>query len=134
MYTRREFGKLALSAVPAAEALRRADGLFAQAKPNSKFAGVQIGLNVPYNFGNNWMSGDETLSRCVDLGVSAIELRSQPVEMFLGSPATPRRKEKRAAAPMPSAAVPLHAWPATVVTAAPGKTTLRTPQLPFSTT
>src|SRR5690242_6290441 len=48
-YTRREVGKLVL-AVPAASLLPR--DLFAQAKPNSKWAGVQVGLNVPYNFGS----------------------------------------------------------------------------------
>jgi sugar phosphate isomerase/epimerase len=53
-------------------------------KPDSKIAGVQIGLNVPYSFGNNSMPADEVLDRCVRLGVSAVELRSQPVEGFLG--------------------------------------------------
>src|SRR5207237_5183617 len=48
--------------------------------------GVQIGLNVPYNFGSRTMDGDEVLRRCVDLGVSAVELRSQPVEAFAGKP------------------------------------------------
>jgi sugar phosphate isomerase/epimerase len=57
------------------------------AKPDSKVSGVQIGLNVPYSFGSNAMSGDETLERCVTLGVSAVELRSQPVEGFMGVPA-----------------------------------------------
>jgi sugar phosphate isomerase/epimerase len=32
------------------------------------------------------MSPDETLDRCLQLGVSAVELRSQPVEQFLGVP------------------------------------------------
>src|SRR5687768_15930912 len=57
------------------------------AKPDSKVSGVQIGLNVPYSFGSNLMSGDETLERCVTLGVSAVELRAQPVEAFMGVPA-----------------------------------------------
>ena len=87
LYTRRELGKLALAAVPVSPFLIRS--ALAAGKPNSKFAGVQVGLNVPYNFGNNWMSGDDTLARCVELGVSAVELRSQPVELFLGTPATP---------------------------------------------
>ena len=81
MYTRREMGKLALSALPAAVLLQKA------ARPDSKFAGVQIGLNVPYSFGSNALSGDETLERCLQLGISAVELRSQPVESFLGLPA-----------------------------------------------
>ncbi len=78
LYTRRELGKLALAALPAARLL--------PAKPDSKVAGVQIGLNVPYSFGNNNMSGDETLRKCIDLGISALELRSQPVEAFLRVP------------------------------------------------
>jgi sugar phosphate isomerase/epimerase len=56
-------------------------------KPNSKISGVQIGLNVPYSFGSNAMSGDETLEKCVQLGISGVELRSQPVEAFMGVPA-----------------------------------------------
>ncbi len=83
-YTRRELGKLALAGVPAAGLLRTA-GL-AAGKPDSKWAGVQVGLNVPYNFGNNMMTAEETLDRCLQLGVSAVELRSQPVEQFLGVP------------------------------------------------
>lgn len=91
--TRRELGKLALAAVPAAAFLRRSDALalLALSKPNSKWAGVQVGMNVPYNFhapwpvGNN-MDADEVLKRCVQLGTSAVELRSQPVELFMGMP------------------------------------------------
>ena len=83
-YTRREIGKFALLAPLAALAPR---GLSAAAKPNSKFAGVQLGMNVPYNFGGRDMDPDELLQRCLQLNVSALELRSQPVETFLGSPA-----------------------------------------------
>ena len=78
--TRREFGQLA------AVAFAGASRAFAFSdKPDSKVAGVQIGLNVPYNFGDLMMSGDEILRRCVQLGASAVELRSQPVELFLGA-------------------------------------------------
>jgi sugar phosphate isomerase/epimerase len=87
-YTRREFGKLALAALPATHLWPDLGGASqAAAKPNSKIAGVQIGLNVPYSFGNNMMPADEVLQKCVQLGVSAVELRSQPVEVFLGAPA-----------------------------------------------
>jgi sugar phosphate isomerase/epimerase len=86
LYSRRELGKLALSAVPAAKLLDPVS-LFAQGKPNSKVNGVQIGLNVPYSFGNNNMSPDEVLQNCITLGVNGLELRSQPVEAFLGVPA-----------------------------------------------
>src|SRR5207247_9240354 len=78
LISRRELGKLALVAVPGVRLLA--------AKPDSKVAGVQIGLNVPYNFGSRNMPGDEVLDRCVKLGISAVELRSQPVEALAGSP------------------------------------------------
>ena len=90
VYTRRELGKMALATIPAAglwpaslDALTRT-----LQKPNSKWAGVQVGMNVPYNFGTgNYTTGDEIFDRCVKLGVSGVELRAQPVELFLGSPA-----------------------------------------------
>ena len=105
--TRRDLGKLAAAAaipgaglfnavraqtaLPAPElfnALRAQPG----AKPNSKFAGVQVGLNVPYNFGGRDMHPDEQLDRILKLNVSAIEMRSQPVETYLGSPAANGQK------------------------------------------
>ena len=54
-------------------------------KPDSKVAGVQLGINVPYSFANQLMSGDDILKNCVQLGLSAVELRTQPVEAFLGA-------------------------------------------------
>ena len=84
--TRRELGKLVLTA-PAAALLPRE--LFAQArpKPNSKWAGVQVGLNVPYNYGSRTLSAAETLERTLQLGVNAVEMRSQPIELAMGAPA-----------------------------------------------
>src|SRR5438067_701749 len=93
-YTRREFVKLVSVAVPTASLFSIAKSLQAaetsaksREKPNSKVAGVQIGLNVPYSFGVPGMSGDEVLEKCLQLGLSAVELRTQPVEAFLGVPA-----------------------------------------------
>jgi sugar phosphate isomerase/epimerase len=86
-YTRRQIGQMALGALPAAGLAARGARLSAagrQTRPSSKVAGVQIGLNVPYSFGNNNMPGDEVLKRCLALGVSAVELRSQPVELAMG--------------------------------------------------
>src|SRR5262245_31346617 len=83
--TRREFARLAVPGVALISALNRL--VAAQSpRPNSKFAGVQVGLNVPYSFANLSMSGDEILKNCVQLGLSAVELRTQPVEVFLGAP------------------------------------------------
>lgn len=99
-YTRRDFTKLALTALPAAgffsawNPLRAAD---VAAKPNSKVAGVQIGLNVPYSFANPSMSGDDVIKNCVALGVNAVELRTQPVEAFLGTPVPPSVRARGAA-------------------------------------
>lgn len=87
-HSRRDFGRLALAGVPATMLRLELDaGQAAAAKPNSKWAGVQVGMNVPYNFGTgNYTSADQILERCIALGVSAVELRAQPVELFLGSP------------------------------------------------
>jgi sugar phosphate isomerase/epimerase len=89
-FTRRDFGKVALAALP----LRVALG----AKPNSKFGGVQVGINAPYSFHGLPGSADDVQKYMVDLGLSAVELRSQPVEEFFGCPihyntgSTPRPK------------------------------------------
>lgn len=93
-YTRREFAKLALAALPAAGILSVPVSLSGAdkpaksgGKPNSKVSGVQIGLNVPYSFGAAITTADDILAQCVQLGVSGVELRTQPVEAFLGAPA-----------------------------------------------
>src|SRR3954471_17653671 len=88
-FSRREFGRLALAGVAATLLVKPGSAILSAAeKPNSKWAGVQVGMNVPYNFGTgNYTSGDEILQRCVQLGISGVELRAQPVELFLGSPA-----------------------------------------------
>jgi sugar phosphate isomerase/epimerase len=92
--TRREFAKLSLAALAGAGLLPVLNRLSAAemptqlpGKPNSKVAGVQLGLNVPYSFSEPRMSGDDILKNCVQLGFSAVELRTQPVEAFLGVPA-----------------------------------------------
>jgi sugar phosphate isomerase/epimerase len=90
-YSRREFGRIALATLPAAGFLLEPDTAWArraQSKPNSKWRGVQVGMNVPYNFKTgNYMTADAIIARCQQLGVSGMELRAQPVELFLGSPA-----------------------------------------------
>ena len=92
-YTRREFAKLALAALPGAGLLTYTNTTHAAetpakaaGKPNSKIRGVQLGINVPYSFGNPLMTGDEILANCIQLGASAVELRAQPIEGFLGAP------------------------------------------------
>jgi len=93
--TRREFGKLALAALPAAAVLGRADAVFgafaqAQAKPNSLIDGVQIGT-ITYSFRSMPdQSAEATLKYIVDSGISAIELMGGPVESFAGAPTSGR--------------------------------------------
>ena len=97
--SRREFVQLAIAALPAAGLLSIPSRLTAaDAKPNSKVAGVQIGMNVPYSFGAV-TDGDEILKTCVQLGLSGVELRAQPVEVFMGAPKEliyPPKKDKNA--------------------------------------
>ena len=104
-FTRREMGKMML-AVPAASLLPRE--LLAQGKPNSKWAGVQVGLNVPYNYGSRTMSAAETLKNTVALGVSAVEMRSQPIELAMGAPTAAVEGGRGEAAR--TAATALRAW------------------------
>src|SRR3954462_964021 len=86
-YTRRDFTRLALTTIPAARLIDAPLFAAMQGKPNSKVAGVQIGMNVPYNFGGRNMEAGQLLKNVVDLGVSGLELRSQPVETYMGAPA-----------------------------------------------
>ena len=90
-YTRRDLGKLTIGALSAATLL---------AKPNSNFGGVHIGINAPYSFRRVANSADEVLDALLKLGLSTVELRSQPVEALLGAPEDGRAQltRRRAAA------------------------------------
>ena len=91
-YTRREFGKLAVSALPAVAAVRAESmfGAFAEAKPNSLIDGVQIGT-ITYSYRSMPdQSAGATLKYIVDSGISAIELMGGPVESFAGAPSSGR--------------------------------------------
>jgi sugar phosphate isomerase/epimerase len=91
--TRREFVKIALAGVPAA-ALAHAPlsrALMAQARPNSRVNGVQIGV-ITYSYRSMPdQSAQATLKYVLDSGISAIELMDGPVELYLGRPAAPAR-------------------------------------------
>ena len=83
--TRRDLGKLALAALPAAK-------LFANPKPDSNFDGVQIGV-ITYSYrsmpGGN--DAEALLKYIVDSGISAIELMGPAAENYAGSPAAAGR-------------------------------------------
>ena len=112
-FTRREFGRVALAGAPAIGALLRGDlaaAAVGQAqRPMSQWAGVKIGLNVPYSFGTgNNISAEDLLARVLEVGFGALELRAQPVEHFLGSPTVRAAAEAAKApnAPRPAAPTP----------------------------
>jgi len=79
LITRRELGRLAVVGLAARGA--------AVAKPNSKFAGVQVGINIPYSFQRLPSNADQILEYLAKTNISAVELRSQPIEAYLGAPA-----------------------------------------------
>lgn len=82
-FSRRDIGKMALAALPSA--------LTAQTKPSSRFGGIQVGINIPYSFHGLPSSADQILGYLAQTGISAAELRTQPIEAFLGAPAASAR-------------------------------------------
>jgi hypothetical protein len=80
--TRREVGKLALAALPVSRLLA--------AKPNSRFGGVQVGINAPYSFRGLPGKAEDIVKYMQQLGLNGVELRSQPVEGWMGAPAAPQ--------------------------------------------
>jgi sugar phosphate isomerase/epimerase len=90
--TRREFGQLALTAIPATSAFTVPTGAHAQEhKPNSLMNGVQIGT-ITYSYRSMAdQSAEATLHYIVDSGISAIELMNGPAESFAGAPSAGRR-------------------------------------------
>ena len=92
-YTRRDFGKLALTASGAA-LFARSERLFAalaQApKPNSTFNGVRVGA-ITYSYRTMPDQSAEAMLRyVVDSGISQIEFMGGPVEAFAGAPQAPQ--------------------------------------------
>ena len=74
LYTRRDAGKLALAAVPAARAW---------AAVNSKINGVQIGA-ITYSF-RGMNDPDEIIKAMVDIGLGEAELMSNNAEAAAGA-------------------------------------------------
>jgi hypothetical protein len=104
-FTRRDLGRLALAALPAS----------LLAKPDSRWGGVQIGINVPYSYRGLPGSAEDVLVMTTGLGLSAVELRSQPVEAFFGAPnssriGTPRATSDEEKAKQAAGAEALEKW------------------------
>ena len=83
LYSRREFGRLALASVPSVGMLR---GLERQSKPNSVWGGVPFGIFAPYRFGPEASDLEGALKALVNFGVSQTELSNAIVERYLGAP------------------------------------------------
>ncbi len=87
-YSRRDLGKLALTALPAVTVLRQPLTALAQApaKPNSTVNGVDLGT-ITYSYRSMPDQSAEAILRYVlDSGISRIEFMGGPVEAFAGAP------------------------------------------------
>jgi sugar phosphate isomerase/epimerase len=101
--TRRDFAKItAAAAFPLAAQNRRPI-----AKPNSRYAGVQIGV-ISYSLRE--MAATDILPAIAKLGISEVELMSNHAEALVGAPTAPAAPP-RAAAPARAAAPPRAAAP-----------------------
>jgi sugar phosphate isomerase/epimerase len=89
--TRRVFGKVTLSAIPTL-ALFGTSALGAQSvaksKPNSRIAGVQFGVIVPYALYGLPADAQSVLSSLVQLGISGVEMQHYVAEAYAGAPPT----------------------------------------------
>ena len=89
-YTRREIGKLALTALPAAALLKPFEALAQARRPNSVIDGVHIGT-ITYSYRSMAdQSAEATLKYVVDSGISEIEMMNGPAESFAGAPQSGR--------------------------------------------
>ncbi len=77
-YTRRDIGKIALAALPLARSM---------GSPHSRFGGVKIGV-ISYSF-RPVTDVDEIIADIGKAGIDEVELMSNSVEAFAGSPNTP---------------------------------------------
>ena len=85
-YSRRDFGKLTLGALPAAALLNRPFAAFAASKPNSIINGVHVST-ITYSYRSMPDQSAEAILRyVVDSGISEIEFMGGPVEAFAGAP------------------------------------------------
>ena len=88
-YTRREIGKMALTALPAASLVARP--FAAPARPSSTINGVRVGA-ITYSYRTMPdQSAEAMLKYVVDSGISQIEFMGAAVEAFAGAPQAPER-------------------------------------------
>ncbi len=82
MYSRREFGKVALAALPLAPALLQATSA---AKVDSTIAGVRMALQSAC-FTFSGMGIDDIIQTMVSVGLAEIDVMAEHVEAYLGAP------------------------------------------------
>ena len=76
MYTRRDFGRLALASVPLASAM---------AAVNSTFSGVRIGVQSA-SFTFSGLGIDDIVKTMVEVGIAETDVMSEHVDNYLGGP------------------------------------------------
>src|SRR3982751_4940620 len=87
VYSRRDFGRLALAAFPAAAVAGRVGSALAlQGKPDSLWGGVPFGIFAPYRFGPEASDLAGALNALVKLGVSYTEVGNAVIERYIGAP------------------------------------------------
>jgi sugar phosphate isomerase/epimerase len=115
-YTRRQAGRIALTALPAA-LLARPFPAIAQSKPNSLINGVRVGA-ITYSYRSMPDQSAEAMLRyVVESGIGEIEFMGAAVEAFAGAPQAPAGGGRRGGQPTPGqqaaqreAADKLKAW------------------------
>ena len=80
-FSRRDLGKMALATLPIASAVKT----FAAAKINSKFKGVQIGVQT-YSFREIPDAAHQVIPAMVQIGLGEAELMSEHAEALAGAP------------------------------------------------
>jgi sugar phosphate isomerase/epimerase len=84
--TRRDFGRIAAAALPLSLAAQTGGRRIP--KPNSRYAGVQIGV-ISYSF--NAIPPADLITTIAKLGINEVELMSNHAEAIVGAPAAPPR-------------------------------------------
>jgi sugar phosphate isomerase/epimerase len=64
-------------------------------KPDSNYAGVQVGIIAPYAFRGTANTVDDILQAMLELGLSAVEMQAEPVEAYAGAPVQRRGRGGR---------------------------------------
>jgi sugar phosphate isomerase/epimerase len=98
LFSRRQFGKAALAAVPASVLFGRQ--LAARAQINSTIKGVQVGA-ITYSFNRLQGGPDAIIQAYVTLGLGEMELMSGHAETLAGAPAAGRGGGRRGAPQTP---------------------------------